>query len=216
MSAKVLIVGAGPNGLAAARACRTFGVEYDQVERHSDVGGIWDRDNPGSPIYESAHFISSKTMSGFLGFPMPDSFPDYPSRPQILSYLRDFADAFGLRDGIRFRTSVTTATALGQGGWEVTLSDGSTQTYGAVIACTGTQWLPVMPSYPGTSTRSWPPIRYSTPRCNPRHRHRRREYVSAHTKRGLGRDRHARRHQVRRLASPRGLRRLTGATEAHR
>ena len=152
MRAKVLIVGAGPNGLAAARACRTFGVEYDQVERHSGVGGIWDRDNPGSPIYESAHFISSKTMSGFLGFPMPESFPDYPSRPQILAYLRDFADAFGLKDGIRFGTGVTKATTRDGGGWHIALSDETTQTYDAVIACTGTQWLPVMPSYPGTFT----------------------------------------------------------------
>ena len=152
MSARVLIVGAGPNGLAAARACRTFGVEYDHVERHTDVGGIWDHENDGSPIYESAHFISSKSMSGFLGFPMPESFPDYPSRPQILSYLRDFADAFALREGIQFGTAVTSATERAGGGWNVTLGHKTTRTYDALIACTGTQWLPVMPTYPGTFT----------------------------------------------------------------
>ncbi len=150
MPPQVLIVGAGPNGLSAARACRTFGVSYDHVERHADVGGIWDHDNPGSPIYESAHFISSKSMSGFLGFPMPGSYPDYPSRPQILAYLRGFADTFGLREGIRFGTSVTTAIPRDGGGWMVSFSDGSTGSYDAVIACTGTQWLPVMPTYPGT------------------------------------------------------------------
>jgi hypothetical protein len=147
----VLIVGAGPNGLSAARACRTFGVSYDQVERHTDVGGIWDRDNEGSPIYESAHFISSKTMSGFLGFPMPDDYPDYPGRQQILDYLRAFADRFNLKDGIRFGTSVTHATPRANNtGWHVTFSDASSSDYDAIICCTGTQWLPVMPTYPGT------------------------------------------------------------------
>ncbi|HMG62212.1 MAG TPA: NAD(P)-binding protein, partial [Streptosporangiaceae bacterium] len=61
------IIGAGPAGLATARALRARGLDYDQVERHTDVGGIWDIDAPGSPMYEAAHFISSKTMSGFGG-----------------------------------------------------------------------------------------------------------------------------------------------------
>jgi cation diffusion facilitator CzcD-associated flavoprotein CzcO len=94
---RVCIVGAGPAGLSLARALRRLGVPYDQYERHSDVGGIWDLDNPGTPMYESAHFISSRKMSGFLDHPMPASFPDYPSNRQILDYTRGFADAYGLR-----------------------------------------------------------------------------------------------------------------------
>jgi cation diffusion facilitator CzcD-associated flavoprotein CzcO len=70
MPAPTLIVGAGPGGLAVARAFKLFGVPYVQVERHTAVGGIWDADNPGTSIYESAHFISSKTCSAFHGMPM--------------------------------------------------------------------------------------------------------------------------------------------------
>ena len=146
----VLIVGAGPNGLSAARACRTFGVTFDHVERHHDVGGIWDQHNAGSPVYESAHFISSKTMSGFLGFPMPDDYPDYPGRVQILDYLRAFADRFDLKEGIRFDTSVTNASPRIGAGWDVTFSDTSTGAFDAIVCCTGTQWLPMMPTYPGS------------------------------------------------------------------
>jgi len=67
----VCVVGAGPGGLSAARALKGMKLAYEQFERHSDVGGIWDMSNPGSPIYESAHFISSRDLSGFIGFPMP-------------------------------------------------------------------------------------------------------------------------------------------------
>src|SRR5450830_1020990 len=84
------IIGAGPGGLSAARALKAQGLPYEQFERHTDVGGLWDPCNPGTPIYDSAHFISSRDLSGFLGFPMPKEFPDYPSHHQILSYVRSF------------------------------------------------------------------------------------------------------------------------------
>ena len=89
------VIGAGPAGLAVARALAERNLPYTHIERHTGVGGLWDIDNPGSPMYESAHFISSKTLSGFGGWPMPDHFADYPPRQQILEYLQSFADAYG-------------------------------------------------------------------------------------------------------------------------
>jgi hypothetical protein len=146
---RVCIVGAGPAGLSLARALRRLGVPYDQFERHTDVGGIWDLDNPGTPMYESAHFISSRKMSGFFDHPMPDSFPDYPSNRQILAYTRGFADAYGLRDAIRFGTPVTAVQPDGEG-WSVALGDGTTGRYRAVACATGTNWVPRVPSHPGS------------------------------------------------------------------
>lgn len=146
---RVCIIGAGPAGLSAARALRRLGVAYDQYERHSDVGGIWDLDNPGTPMYESAHFISSRKTSGFFDFPMPEDFPDYPGHRQILRYTRDFAAAYGLRDAIRFDTAVTSVEQAGDG-WEVTAEDGSRHLYRAVICATGVTWTPRMPQHPGT------------------------------------------------------------------
>ena len=102
---RVCIVGAGPAGLSAARALKRLSIPYDQYERHSDVGGIWDAANANTPIYASAHFISSRTQSAFDGFPMPADYPDYPSWKQILDYIRAFADSFDLRQHILFDRS---------------------------------------------------------------------------------------------------------------
>lgn len=146
---RVCVVGAGPAGLSAARALKRLRIPYDQFERHSDVGGIWDLDNPGTPMYESAHFISSRKLSGFFDFPMPDDYPDYPDNRQILGYTRSFAAAYGLRDAIRFGTAVDDVEPAGTG-WTVTLRDGSRHPYRAVVCATGVTWQPRTPVHPGT------------------------------------------------------------------
>jgi hypothetical protein len=155
MDAEMCIVGGGPAGMALARALLRHGVTFDCFERHSDVGGLWDRTNPGTPVYDSAHFISSKTMSHYVGDPMPEWYPDYPSYRQIHDYLRSFADEYGLRDRMTFSTEVTAAVPV-HGGWRVTLrrQDGSTEerTYAALAAASGTNWHPVLPDYPGEFT----------------------------------------------------------------
>src|ERR1700678_2482278 len=87
----VCVVGGGPAGLAMARALKAQGIRFQVYERHRDVGGIWDPENPGSPVYDSAHFISSKTQSHYHDFDMPASYPDYPSHRQILAYMHGFA-----------------------------------------------------------------------------------------------------------------------------
>jgi cation diffusion facilitator CzcD-associated flavoprotein CzcO len=142
------IVGAGPAGLVLARALKKEGVPFDCFEKHGDVGGIWDPENAGSPMYESAHFISSKWTSGFYGFPMPETFPDYPSNRQILDYIRSFTDAFGLRELITFNTTVVRAEREGDG-WSVLLSTGERRSYAGVLCAPGVTWHPSVPAIAG-------------------------------------------------------------------
>jgi cation diffusion facilitator CzcD-associated flavoprotein CzcO len=147
--ARYCIIGAGPSGLAAARALSEAKLDFDVFERHSDVGGIWDAAAANTPIYESAHFISSRTQSAFDDFPMPAEYPDYPSWKQILDYIRAFADRFDLRKHIRFGTSVEKAQPNGSA-WSVQLGTGEVLQYDGVIAAVGHNWEPVLPEYPGT------------------------------------------------------------------
>ena len=70
-------------------------------------------------MYESAHFISSRDMSGFYDYPMPKSFADYPTRKQILNTRSPSPDDFGLVDGIEFNNGVARVEEDGDG-WLVT------------------------------------------------------------------------------------------------
>jgi hypothetical protein len=142
------IVGAGPSGLSTLRAMLNLGLAVDVFERHDSIGGIWDRKNPGTPMYESAHFISSRDLSGFTGYPMPPDYPDYPRNDQVLSYLKAFAEEFGLTQHVHLSTSVDSATWDGAA-WLVNTSDGVTRRYRTLTCANGTQWHPFTPEIPG-------------------------------------------------------------------
>ena len=100
------IIGGGPSGLAAARNLQKKNIPFVGFEAHSDVGGLWDINNPNSTVYKSAHLISSKKMTEFNEFPMKDSVADYPSHQELDSYFKDFAKNFRLYDHYRFETIV--------------------------------------------------------------------------------------------------------------
>ena len=142
------IIGAGPSGLATARAFLRAGIPFDVLERHGDVGGIWNLENGKSPMYESAHFISSRTLSGFDDFPMPEAYPDYPGWRLVLDYIRAFALQYDLRRHIDFGADVRHLLP-GNGGWNVQLGNGEERRYRGVVVAIGHNWDPLMPEYAG-------------------------------------------------------------------
>lgn len=148
MVEKAAIIGGGPAGLAMGRALAAMGVDFEIIEQNADFGGLWNRDWDRSPIYDSAHFISSRTMSHFDGYPMPDHLPDYPRHDQILAYIRDFARAFGLYDHARFGVAVTSAAPT-EGGWRVETSDGKARAYRWLVCANGATWDAKIPDIPG-------------------------------------------------------------------
>lgn len=146
---RVCVVGAGPQGLIAARALRSCGVNVQGIERFTDVGGIWDMNNLGTPMYESCHFISSSKGTHYPDFRMPESYPDYPSNRQILDYIRSFARAFDLYSLYEFGVAVEKAEPGQNGEWNVHLSNGETRTYDGLVCCPGATWAPRMPELEG-------------------------------------------------------------------
>src|ERR1700736_195297 len=118
----VCVIRAGVSGLTACKALSDFGIAPRCFEASDEVGGNWYFENPNglSSAYRSLHIDISKPSISFRDSPMPDRYPDYPHHTHIFEWLRDYADAFGLREYIRFQTRVTRADRGPSGGWQVT------------------------------------------------------------------------------------------------
>lgn len=120
----VLVVGAGPAGLAALAALRRAGVNCEGVESHRGVGGIWDISNPLSSVYEGMHTVTSRHTT-HLGWPMPGEWPAFVPHAQAHHYLVRFAEVEGLLPHIRFHTRFVDAIRCDRGTWRATLASGS-------------------------------------------------------------------------------------------
>ncbi|MFO0746817.1 MAG: NAD(P)-binding domain-containing protein [Myxococcota bacterium] len=141
MSAPLLVLGAGPTGLAVAKALGDAGLDYEQVEARDDVGGNW-----LDGVYASAHLISSRETTQYEDYPMPDGYPDFPSAAQMRSYFRSYAEHFGLIGRIRFGVEVTSVRREGDA-WRVAFARGGERTYRGVIVCNGHHWARAYPRW---------------------------------------------------------------------
>jgi cation diffusion facilitator CzcD-associated flavoprotein CzcO len=166
---RVCVVGAGSSGLTAARNLLAEGLPVDVLERSADLGGNWNYGTPYARVYRSTHTISSKPGTEYPDFPMPDAYPDYPHHTEILAYLRDYAERFGLLEHIEFEREVSGIERSAEPGpfgdvcWDVETA-GEVRRYGAVVIANGHNWDPKIPEYPGDFTgRSMHSAEYRTP-----------------------------------------------------
>ena len=102
---RIAVLGTGFGGLGMAIRLRQAGItSFTIYEKADGVGGTW-RDNsyPGAECDVPSHLYS-------LSFaPKHDWSRHYPEQPEILAYLEDCADRFGLRPHIRFGTEIAMA-----------------------------------------------------------------------------------------------------------
>lgn len=145
------IIGAGPMGLCTARQLHKHGIAFVGFELHSDVGGLWDIDNPHSTMYESAHLISSKSTTQFSEFPMRDDVAPYPHHSEMRRYFRDYASHFGLYEHYQFSTRVLRMERR-ESGWTLfTEKAGVTREwqFDGVLIANGTLHTPNLAHLPG-------------------------------------------------------------------
>jgi cation diffusion facilitator CzcD-associated flavoprotein CzcO len=156
-SKRVCVIGAGPCGLTAVKNLLSAGLD-DVVcyEESGAIGGTWvfDARPERTTVYESTHIISSKALSAFEDFPMPEDYPDFPSHQQMRAYFELYAKAFGILNHISLRTRVEAARLLPNGRWSIRIMqpDGSAteETFDALLVCSGHLREPAIPTYPGT------------------------------------------------------------------
>lgn len=145
------IIGAGPMGLCTARQLKKHGIDFVGFELHSDVGGLWDIDNPHSTMYHSAHLISSKGTTEFREFPMRADVAPYPHHSEMRQYFHDYARQFQLYDHYQFDTRVIQVQRQ-QGGWKLISERNGEQRewhFDGVLIANGTLHTPNLPRLPG-------------------------------------------------------------------
>lgn len=147
---RVCVIGAGCSGLTSIKNLIQAGVKHIVCyEQNGRVGGNWifTGDPSHSSVCETTHLISSKKMSEFRDFPMPDDYPDYPSHRQVLAYFESYADHFGLLPYIRFNTRVSHIEKNEDDTWKITLSDGSTEQFDFLMIASGHHSEPRHPEF---------------------------------------------------------------------
>jgi len=144
---KLLIIGAGPVGLAMANALKKDGIAYDQVDANSGIGGNWH-----DGVFDTTHIVSSKGTTAFADYPMPADYPDFPSAPQMLAYLQAYAHDRGLTDRVELNKSVKKLTPNPDDTWNVEFADGEHRHYKGAIVCNGHHWARRFPDMPGKFT----------------------------------------------------------------
>lgn len=107
---KVLVIGAGPSGLAAIKSCKEESLDVTCYEKSKYFGGRWryhENSIPGvSSVMKSTVCVSSKEMTAFSDFPPPKDFPNYMHHTKMLTYLAMYAQKFDLTRHIKYQREV--------------------------------------------------------------------------------------------------------------
>jgi cation diffusion facilitator CzcD-associated flavoprotein CzcO len=149
----VCIIGAGPAGLAAARALKAEGLDFHIFDPRDRVGGIWAYDPaPGRTCaWETMNLNSPRGWYEFSDAPMPADYPDFPRRDQVAAYLEGLVDRGGLRPHLHLSEAVTEVAPEGTR-WRVRTDAGRAASYAAVIVANGHHNEPFVPDRPGSFT----------------------------------------------------------------
>jgi dimethylaniline monooxygenase (N-oxide forming) len=147
---RIGIIGAGLSGLVTARTFLDEGCVVTLFETEREVGGVWAR----SRRYPGMATQNPRDTYAFSDFPMPRSYPEFPSGEQVQAYLAAYADRFGVTPHVRFRTRVLAAAPEGEG-WTVRTEpvDGpgieETHRFDFLVVCNGVFSQPFIPPVEG-------------------------------------------------------------------
>ena len=138
----VLVVGAGPAGLATSAELRRHGVEHHVLERGAQLAHSW------ANLYDSLTLHTGKHMSALPGMKFRRGTPLFPTRDHFVGYLNDYARRFHLP--IETNRPVERIERDG-GAWVARTSTGAVRAR-AVVLATGIIANPRIPVLPGQAS----------------------------------------------------------------
>jgi cation diffusion facilitator CzcD-associated flavoprotein CzcO len=153
---RVVVIGAGPAGLASAAELGRWGVRAVVLERAPAVGSSW------RGRYDRLRLNSSRWFAALPGARYPRGTPVFPSRDQMVAYLEEYARSNGI--DVRLNTSVERVDRDGEG-WVVSSSVGDFAADHVIVAG-GYDHSPFIPDWAGRESYERPLLhaaRYRNP-----------------------------------------------------
>lgn len=142
VSVPVVVVGAGPAGLATAACLARAGIDHLLLEGATEIASSWRRH------YDRLHLHTPKAISALPYVPYPRATPRYPSRDDVITYLERYVGAMGLRPRLgEAVTAIAGDADGGPSGWTVQTSRGRYRCRHVVVA-TGLARVPRLPDWP--------------------------------------------------------------------
>jgi putative flavoprotein involved in K+ transport len=136
----VVVIGAGPAGLAVAACLRRRGIGGVVLERGEGVGQSW------RERYDRLHLHTPRVQSRLPGYPIPRRYGRWVARDDLVAYLESYAAHH--RIWPRLGVEVQRVDRDDDGRWRLTTSEGE-RAARAVVVATGYNDRPYLPDWPG-------------------------------------------------------------------
>jgi dimethylaniline monooxygenase (N-oxide forming) len=173
---KVCVIGAGPSGLTTIKQLLDEGHDVTCFEKQGDVGGIWYRhegDEDQMKVFDNLTLTISMKLMAYSDFRHTGDRVFFTNK-EYFRYLSAYADKFGLRKHITFRTAVDNVRKDEDGRWHVTTSTqggGPTEhTFAAIAVCAGPFQSPNLKTVPDLDKFTGEVVHSSRYRNNARYR----------------------------------------------
>ena len=137
---EVLVLGAGPAGLAVAGCLVTRGVPTSVLDAGAAVGDSWRQ------RYDRLHLHTPRIQSGLPGLRPPRSGGRWLAKDDYAAYLAGYAR----RHGIEPELGVVAERVDRTGDGYTVSTDAGPRQAATVVVATGYQRVPVVPAWPGT------------------------------------------------------------------
>ena len=142
---KVLIVGAGPSGLAIAAQLGKAGINYKIIEKSDRVGNAWFHH------YDRLHLHTVKQYSQLPFKNFPDNHPTYVSKFQVYEYYQEYAKENNIVPD--FNTELI-KIERDQDSWIASLSGNQKIKTKHIVLATGVNRIPYIPKWKGQENYS--------------------------------------------------------------
>jgi putative flavoprotein involved in K+ transport len=135
----IVVLGAGPAGLAVGAMLRKHGLDPLLVDRADSVGSTWRHH------YDRLHLHTARSLSHLPGLRMPRSYGRFVARADVVDYLETYAAHHRLRLALG---TMVERIERAEAGWRLICKDREIEAAYVVVA-TGGNNTPVLPDWPG-------------------------------------------------------------------